>query len=198
MGGLGGYSALLGVFVMSSFDDNPPSGDGIDAPEPSRDRLTLEILDATRLLQPAEMQWLGTHISRSCKELKAVGSLRVKVVADAEMAEAHQEFAGVPGTTDVLTFDLGCEALDPGNPQSGVMLDTDVMVCLDEAKRQAATRGHEPLRELLLYVVHGVLHCLGHDDHDPEAYARMHAEEDRVLSAIGVGATFGPGGGGGS
>jgi len=42
----------------------------------------------------------------------------------------------------------------------------------------------------LLYVVHGVLHCLGHDDHDEAGYASMHALEDRVLYAIGVGATF--------
>src|SRR6185369_8183115 len=96
----------------------------------------------------------------------------VRVVGDEEMAAAHQRFSGVAGTTDVLTFDL---------TEAGGALDVDLLVCFDEASRQAASRGHGVERELLLYVVHGVLHCLGHDDHEEAAAARMHAEEDRVL-----------------
>jgi probable rRNA maturation factor len=180
--------------MSQGFGDNTPvdeAGQG-----PPRDRLTLELLDATREVPREDLAWLGDHISRSCRELRAVGSLRVRIIGDAEMADAHLEFSGVAGTTDVLTFDLGCEALDPERPLAGVVLDTDVLVCWDEAGRQAAARGHEPRRELLLYVVHGVLHCMGHDDHDAEGYARMHAEEDRVLGSIGVGPIFGAGGGG--
>lgn len=173
-------------------EHNSPNDDGAgDQIAPSRDRLVLEMVDATARLSEADMGWIGQHISLACKELRSVGSLRVRVVDDAEMAAAHVEFSGVEGTTDVLTFDLGCEPLDPDNSRPGVVLDTDILVCIDEAGRQAAARGHEVRRELLLYVVHGVLHCLGHDDHDPEAYRVMHAEEDRVLGKIGVGRTFG-------
>jgi probable rRNA maturation factor len=98
------------------------------------------------------------------------------------MAAAHGRYVGIAGPTDVLTFDLSDGA-------SG--LDADLLLGLGEARRQGAARGHAVERELLLYLVHGVLHCLGHDDHDEAGYARMHAEEDRVLGAIGVGATFG-------
>lgn len=104
------------------------------------------------------------------------------------MAAAHSGFLGVDGTTDVLTFDL----TEPGQPD----LDVDILVCVDEARRQGAARGHGVERELLLYIVHGVLHCLGHDDHDPSAAARMHAEEDRILEAVGVGPTYATGRGG--
>jgi len=48
-------------------------------------------------------------------------------------------------------------------------------------------------RELLLYVVHGVLHCLGMDDHDEAAAAAMHRVEDAVLTAIGVGPVYSAG-----
>ena len=51
-------------------------------------------------------------------------------------------------------------------------------------------RSHPVERELLLYIIHGILHCLGEDDHDDDAYARMHAREDDLLEAIGVGRTF--------
>lgn len=113
------------------------------------------------------------------------GEVRVKVVGDAEMAEAHVRYSGVEGTTDVLTFDLSEGASARGGP-----LDVDILVCADEARRQALEQGHEPVREMLLYVLHGVLHCLGHDDHTDDGFARMHAEEDRILAEIGVGATF--------
>src|SRR4051812_16319536 len=109
------------------------------------------------------------------------------------MALAHQKYQGISGTTDVLTFDLSPAPpptpVSPGSP-SPHALDADLLVCADEATRQAAARAHTPERELLLYIIHGVLHCLGHDDHDEAAGARMHALEDSTLEAIGVGATY--------
>jgi probable rRNA maturation factor len=104
------------------------------------------------------------------------------VVDDAAMSEAHQRFSGISGSTDVLTFDLRDVASAP--------LDTDIMICLDEAQRCGSERNHPAKRELLLYIIHGILHCLGHDDHDHDSYQRMHAREDQILEAIGVGRTF--------
>jgi ssRNA-specific RNase YbeY (16S rRNA maturation enzyme) len=46
-------------------------------------------------------------------------------------------------------------------------------------------------REVLLYALHGILHCAGFDDRTPQDFEAMHAEEDRILLAIDVGATFG-------
>jgi probable rRNA maturation factor len=101
------------------------------------------------------------------------------------MAAAHLKYSGIAGTTDVLTFDLRDDSA-AGDP-----LDVDLWICIDEARRNAADRGLPVERELLLYILHGMLHCLGHDDHDEAAHLAMHTEEDRVLMAIGVGATFG-------
>jgi probable rRNA maturation factor len=139
-------------------------------------------VDVASPLPPATHRWLAEHASQAIGQLQVPGEVRVRVVNDAAMAAAHEGFAGVPGTTDVLTFDLA----DPGSGG----LDVDILVCYDEAVRQGAIHGHPPERELLLYIIHGALHCLGHDDHEDAAAARMHAEEDRILEAIGVGATF--------
>jgi probable rRNA maturation factor len=74
-----------------------------------------------------------------------------------------------------------------------VPLDADLLICLDEAARQAQSRGIVIERELLLYALHGVLHCLGEDDHDPVAHEQMHAREDGILTALGIGPTFAAG-----
>ncbi|MEO0716183.1 MAG: rRNA maturation RNase YbeY, partial [Planctomycetota bacterium] len=129
-----------------------------------------------------DMAWLDDMVRRAASELRAAGDVRVRVIADAEMAEAHERWSGVAGTTDVLTFDLRDAASDP--------LDVDALVCLDEAERRGAEREHEPRAELLLYALHAILHCMGHDDHTDTAYAAMHAREDEVLEAIGVGPLF--------
>ncbi|MFO0857592.1 MAG: rRNA maturation RNase YbeY [Phycisphaerales bacterium] len=172
------------------------------SPQPSQRPITLELTDATNRLTKAQMNWLAEQCTRALHTLRCAGSLRVRVIDDVEMAKAHEEFAGVPGTTDVLTFDMtdpddadqitkpleNLKLLDQNKSQNTV--DTDIMICLDEAIRQASQRGYDFPRELLLYVVHGLLHCLGHDDHEEQDAALMHRVEDAVLEAIGVGAVF--------
>jgi probable rRNA maturation factor len=142
---------------------------------------SVELADPDGRLGPDARDWLARQAGAAMGLLNARGEVRVKVVGDAEMSAAHEEFLGEAGTTDVLTFDM----TPPDEP-----LDVDILICADEAARQAAPRGHAPQQELLLYIVHGLLHCLGHDDHDPADAARMHAEEDRILESLGVGATY--------
>jgi probable rRNA maturation factor len=68
-----------------------------------------------------------------------------------------------------------------------------VAVCVDEARRRSAELEHPLERELLLYALHGMLHAAGMDDRTPEDFTRMHAEEDRLLAAVGLQPTFEPG-----
>jgi probable rRNA maturation factor len=162
-------------------EDAETSSDSPDR-SPRRDTaLDVDVVDESRGLTPADAARLRDAARHAARHLGCTGEIRVRVVGDEAMAAAHERWAGVPGTTDVLTFDLG---------SAGRRLDLDALVCLDEAARQAGPRGHEAWRELLLYVVHAVLHCLGHDDHDPDRAAEMHRLEDETLEAIGVGRTY--------
>lgn len=163
-----------------------------DQPPPSRDRCSssiaveLELFDATSSLNPSELNQLHNAADRVLEQLPNVGSVRVRIVDDHDMIQAHQRYCDLPTTTDVLTFDLNADHTD----FSTKVLDTDLIVCIDEARRQSATREHTHIHELLLYIVHGVLHCLGHDDHSDEQYTRMHAKEDELLTNAGIGALF--------
>ena len=163
----------------------PPEPSPGDAALPG---VTLDLLDPDASLSPARRAWVLAHARSAIVALGAPGEVRVKIVGDAEMADAHRRHKGVEGTTDVLTFDL--EPDDPG------LLDTDILVCVDEARRQGERLGHGADRELLLYIVHGVLHCVGYDDADEAGAAAMHAREDELLEGVGVGATYAPDAGG--
>jgi rRNA maturation RNase YbeY len=140
----------------------------------------VNFLDATGAMDVQLLARLEDAAVEALGILQGQGEVRVRIVSDSEMAAAHQRYKGQPGPTDVLTFDLS----------GGSELDVDILINRDEAGRQAASRGHPTEQELLLYTIHGILHCLGYDDHDEESAARMHEVEDRVLGELGVGVTY--------
>jgi probable rRNA maturation factor len=96
------------------------------------------------------------------------------VVDDAAMRRLHQRYLGARRTTDVLAFDLAGPG--PAAPLG------EVIVSADQAARQAA-RLRIPLGlELDLLLVHGILHLVGYDDHDPREARLMHARAREILS----------------
>lgn len=162
--------------------DDPEPG-GRPTPASGRDiQLSFDTADT----EPPAAGWLERLLGRVIEELGiAQAAVDVVVVDDTAMAALHEEHCDLPGTTDVLTFDLRDDA--------AAALEGEIIVCKDEAARQARQRGHEVRVELLLYAVHGLLHLLGEDDHDEAGYQRMHQREDALLTAVGVGPVFGEG-----
>jgi rRNA maturation RNase YbeY len=126
--------------------------------------------------------WLAGRFSAALKHIpQPVQRVSVLIVNDERMTDLNRHHLGVEGTTDVLAFPAIA---------AGEAIDADIAICADAARRQAEKRGHRPDRELLLYALHGLLHCAGFDDRTESAAAAMHAEEDRILGAIGVGPMF--------
>ena len=114
------------------------------------------------------------------------GRLSIAVVGATAMATLHQRYLGKSGPTDVLSFDLDSA------PSNGYF-EGEVIVCTDVARRRAMQRGRSlqaARAELALYVVHGILHIVGYNDHKPSDYRRMHAREDELLTELGLGAVF--------
>ncbi len=122
---------------------------------------------------------------RRCLQLAAPeewrgAALSVVVVGSDEMTQLNRRFTGREGDTDVLAFPLDD---DRGGDERQV---GEIVVSASRAAREAGARGVEPRDELLLYVVHGVLHLLGYDDHSPEQQRDMYEKEASVLDETGV------------
>lgn len=117
------------------------------------------------------------------------GALSLVVVGARAMRTLHARYMGTAEVTDVLSFDLGTDV-------AAGMLEAEIVVCADVARRRARQRdkaARAVVAELALYVVHGILHQAGYDDHDDAGYRRMHAREDALLRELGLGAVFGDG-----
>ena len=165
--------------------EQPPEPD-----EPARDPRSaptaaspvVEVVTRPGLSLRPDSIWLRDRLQDVVGLLnRPVKRIHVTIAPDAFVSEVNRRHLGREGTTDVLSFP------DDDDPES---LQADIIICADEAARQADRRGHSTDRELLLYALHGLLHCAGYDDQDPESFREIHAEEDRLLEAIGVGATF--------
>ena len=102
-------------------------------------------------------------------------------VGDGRIRELNRAHRGTDEVTDVLAFSLS---------PAGKPIEADLVINADVAEREAAALDHSVERELLLYALHGVLHCAGFEDETSVGFEAMHAEEDRILEAIGVGPTF--------
>jgi probable rRNA maturation factor len=159
----------------------PPTS---DEPASPSSQLSLTIEHSAHQPAPVNSQWLRDHLLAAIEHLPqlATANINILIADDQRMRSLHRQFMGLDSTTDVLTFDLRDN--ESSAPHIELALGVEV------AQRQARERHHTIERELLLYALHGLLHTLDFDDHDEVSYARMHAEEDRILSAIGVGVTF--------
>lgn len=109
--------------------------------------------------------------------------LTVGLVSSRAMRRLNLAHTGRNEATDVLAFDYGTEpatgeteAEPPGSRWSG-----EIVVCPEEALDRAHEFGNPPGRELAIYLVHGVLHLFGMDDHDPRERERMRLEEERLV-----------------
>lgn len=102
----------------------------------------------TRRVRP----WLERLLADLAPDAASFG---VRFTGDREMLRTNRGFRGKEKTTDVLSFP-GAET--PEGRHLG-----DVLISVPAARRQAAEAGHSADRELRVLVLHGVLHCLGHD-----------------------------------
>jgi probable rRNA maturation factor len=114
--------------------------------------------------------------------------LSLALIDDPQMSTLHEEYLGISGPTDVLTFELDHDA-------TGRVLSGEVVLCVPEARRQARQNGSAIREELLLYALHGMLHLSGFDDRTAGQYRVMHRKEDQILTRLGVGPVFSGGGG---
>ena len=101
----------------------------------------------------------------------------IAVVDDLTIHELNRRFLQHDYPTDVLSFVL---------EQQDGRLEGEVIVSTDTAVSQAGEYGVQPADELLLYVVHGVLHLVGFDDKSPDLRRRMRCAEQHYLEQFDI------------
>jgi probable rRNA maturation factor len=139
----------------------------------------------------------GTLRRRAAKLLGELGvpdaDLVVVLTDDEEIHELNAQWRQKDAPTDVLSFPQN-EPFAKLGP--GAILG-DIVISLDTAARQVDEDGILPrlrpvvgdgpwslLDEVTFLLVHGTLHLIGHDHHEPEETERMESAEAELLPKL--------------
>ena len=96
-------------------------------------------------------------------------------VNDEAMRRYNKKYHNSDSTTDVLSFSLS------GSPES---ILGEIIISFDTAKFNSRIFKTNPIREVNLYVIHGILHILGYDDLSPQDRKIMRKKENYYLSLL--------------
>jgi probable rRNA maturation factor len=126
-------------------------------------------------VQAASLDRLVRMVLAAQHRLRA--SISIALVDNPTIHAINHAHLGHDWATDVITFPLA----DPDEP----VLAGELVVSTEMACISAREFGVEPVEELALYVIHGLLHLCGLDDHDDSARRTMRQREDELLSQAG-------------
>ena len=101
---------------------------------------------------------------RKQTDLSKLPRIFVWLISDRRMSQLHRQFLGETGPTDVLTFQHG-----------------EIFISVETAKRYARVFGNSLMRELQLYIVHGLLHLHGFDDRTQADARKMQTAQEKIL-----------------
>jgi probable rRNA maturation factor len=101
---------------------------------------------------------------RERTDLRRLRNVFVWLISDRLTSQLHRRFLGQTGPTDVLTFQHG-----------------EIFISVETAKQHARVFGNPLVRELQLYIVHGLLHLHGFDDRTPADARKMQSTQERIL-----------------
>ena len=120
------------------------------------------------------------EVVRAVLEGEGVGDARISLafVDNPTIHRLNQRYLQHDEPTDVLSFPL--------SPPGAARLEGELVLGAEVALAQAAARGHDAQAELALYVIHGLLHLCGYDDHDEAGAAAMRERERRYLGQLGL------------
>jgi len=119
---------------------------------------------------------LALHVLRM-EAAPEESELSVALVEVGEMAHLNEQYRGIEGPTDVLSF--GCDDPCAAVADEPITLG-DVIIAPEIAATQADELGTTIESELNLLLVHGILHLLGYD-HDSDEDAAVMQERERAL-----------------
>jgi len=139
--------------------------------------LLLEILDEQDVFE-IDAEEIRSLCERILDDAGIVsGRLGVVLVESDTIRQFNRDFLKHDYPTDVISF--------PIEERPGY-LEAEVLACTQMAKERAGEFCWTPREELLLYVVHGVLHLVGFDDITPEDRAAMRLKEKEYLADMGI------------
>ena len=128
-------------------------------------------INPARIIRAAKKTLLYKKVKRAHLSLALVSDQRIKALNKRYLKREY--------TTDVLSFDL------KDSQRKTKDIEGEIVISAAAAVRNAKRYQSAIEPEIVLYVVHGILHLLGFDDHSKTDAEQMRQEERKILKALG-------------
>ena len=92
-----------------------------------------------------------------------------------QIVQLNRSFLKHDYPTDIITF----------SDSTDEIIDAEIYICLPVVFDNATRFGAPSYQEVIRVIFHGVLHCVGFDDHSSEEEAEMHRQENRYIALFG-------------
>jgi probable rRNA maturation factor len=139
-------------------------------------------LDAGWLRGAAEQALIALGVSDSAE-------LGLFIATGERVKQLNRDYLGRDEPTDVLAFsaseEAGANLPSFVQPPDGVLHLGEVIISYPQAVRQAEEYKHSVKKEILVLIIHGLLHLLGYEHDRPELELKMKAREEEVMGRIG-------------
>ena len=104
--------------------------------------------------------------SKESAPLKELDSVEISIIDDKQIAKVHGEFMDDPSPTDVITFDYG-----------------EILVSAETALSNSEEMQVSLENEILLYIIHGMLHLGGYLDGSNAEFKEMKSLQEMILDS---------------
>ena len=109
------------------------------------------------------------------------------ITSDAPVHRLNRDYLEEDRPTDVLSFPMLESVADTTlfiNPPDGQLHLGEVIISYPQAARQAAEHGHPVAKEIIVLLVHGILHLLAYDHDIPSRQQVMRRREQTIIKII--------------
>jgi probable rRNA maturation factor len=124
---------------------------------------------------------------QSAEKVNAKSEMTLVITGDEKIHELNLKYLDEDRPTDVLSFPMN-EQLDAVpvfmNIPDGKLHLGDIIISYPTAVTQAKEHHHSVNREIIILLIHGILHLLGYDHDLPERKRVMNKREAAILKTI--------------
>lgn len=139
--------------------------------------MKLEIIDLQKF-QPIDKNKIKKIIKGILKAEKKDAELSIVFIDNKTIKQINRAFLGHNYATDVLSFTYD-------EPSFKNNVKGEIVVSVEMASKLSRRYGYEVEGEIVLYLVHGLLHLLGYDDKRKKDAKKMHQRAGELLLSLG-------------
>ena len=116
-------------------------------------------------------------VKKSCE-------LSIILCSKKDITKLNKDYRGVDGVTDILSFGLlNTRIKNIDNPDKILHLG-DIWICLSIAREQSKIKKHSLRLEIVILLIHGIIHLFGHDHNIKKGKDEMDTLTEKILKKV--------------